>query len=184
MPKPIQVKDEARPYECTECYKSFSRSTHLKRHQLTHSDERPFGCKHCEKRFRRADHLKKHETQHLKIKPHKCDQCEKTFGRLEHLRYHTAQRHTNNPATAFECIECKFVCETAKELRRHQKSHYKHEIICKVCNEQFTTKSELNEHSKMHYDQRPFLCTECGMRFVRNDYLVIHMRRHTGEKRM
>lgn len=29
---------------------------------------------------------------------------------------------------------------------------------------------------------RPFLCSECGLRFVRNDYLVIHMRRHKGEK--
>lgn len=150
---------------------------------LTHSDERPFACSQCDKRFRRSDHLKKHETQHLKVKPHKCDRCPKTFGRLEHLRHHIESRHTRN-ATSFECIECKFVCETAKELKRHQRTHFKQEIVCKTCNEEFKTKTELNEHSKMHYDERPFLCTECGMRFVRNDYLVVHMRRHTGEKRM
>nr|CAI5848283.1 unnamed protein product [Callosobruchus analis] len=33
-----------------------------------------------------------------------------------------------------------------------------------------------NDHSKK------FLCSECGQRFIRNDYLVIHMRRHRGEK--
>lgn len=150
---------------------------------LIHTDERPFACKQCDKSFRRADHLKKHEVQHLKIKPHKCEQCEKTFSRIEHLRCHISSRHTNI-ATAFECIECKLVCETTKLLKLHQKSHFKHEIVCKICNIQFSAKSELTEHSKMHYDERPYLCTECGMRFVRNDYLTVHMRRHTGEKRM
>lgn len=35
---------------------------------------------------------------------------------------------------------------------------------------------------KFRQNFRPFLCSECGLRFVRNDYLVIHMRRHKGEK--
>lgn len=29
---------------------------------------------------------------------------------------------------------------------------------------------------------KKFLCSECGQRFIRYDYLVIHMRRHRGEK--
>lgn len=148
-----------------------------------HSDERPYACTECDKRFRRSDHLKKHESQHLKIKPHKCDQCEQTFTRIELLRSHISNRHTNN-ASAFECIICKFECDTMKELKRHRKSHEPQGIACKTCNKSFETKAELTEHSKSHYDeQKSFLCTECGMRFIRNDYLVVHMRRHTGEKR-
>lgn len=30
--------------------------------------------------------------------------------------------------------------------------------------------------------KRPAVCTECGIRFARQDFLVVHMRRHTGEK--
>lgn len=173
-------------YQCPECDKSFGRSAHLKRHMTIHTDERNYACCHCDKRFRRGDHLKKHELQHLNIKPYKCEQCDKTFARSDHLNNHIASRHSRN-ATAFECIVCKFQCGTMVELRRHRKSHYKREVLnnttCKNCFEQFSTKEELREHSKVHYKERPYLCTDCGMRFVRNDYLIVHMRRHTGEKR-
>lgn len=180
--KPSTANDQLRRYPCTECDSSFTRSSHLKRHMTIHTDERAFGCTQCDKRFRRADHLKKHESQHSFIKPHICEQCSKAFARLDHLRNHISNRHTRNP-TAYECIDCKLVFETMKQLKRHRKSHNKNEIVCRTCDIEFSTKSELSEHSKVHYKERPFLCTECGMRFVRNDYLIVHMRRHTGEKR-
>lgn len=44
-------------HQCSECDKTFTRATHLKRHLTTHSEERPFACNMCDKKFRRADHL-------------------------------------------------------------------------------------------------------------------------------
>lgn len=46
-------------HQCTECDKTFTRATHLKRHMTIHSEERPFSCDLCDKKFRRADHLSK-----------------------------------------------------------------------------------------------------------------------------
>lgn len=47
------------PHQCSECDKTFTRATHLKRHMTIHSEERPFSCDLCDKKFRRADHLSK-----------------------------------------------------------------------------------------------------------------------------
>lgn len=44
-------------HHCSQCDKTFTRATHLKRHMTIHSEERPFSCNLCEKKFRRADHL-------------------------------------------------------------------------------------------------------------------------------
>lgn len=146
-----------------------------------HTDERAFECTQCDKKFRRADHLKNHENYHAQIKPHTCKHCQKKFSRAEHLRRHISTRHTVN-LTTLQCTECEYTAESRKELSRHRKSHFPTVFSCKFCDEKFPTKPDLNEHSKSHTDERPFLCSECGMRFVRNDYLVVHMRRHTGEK--
>lgn len=147
-----------------------------------HTDERAYACKTCDKKFRRADHLKVHENYHAKIKPHICKHCQKTFSRNEHLRRHFASRHMKSTVT-FSCTDCDYVAKTSKDLNHHQKSHNDAVFTCKYCDEKFAAKLELTEHVKTHSnEERPFLCSECGMRFIRNDYLVIHMRRHTGEK--
>lgn len=111
-----------------------------------------------------------------------CQYCQKPFSRAEHLKRHILSRHTKKTIT-FPCSICEYIAENAKDLNVHRRSHNKNWLTCKSCDGKFTSKSELTEHIKTHSnDERPFLCSECGMRFVRNDYLVIHMRRHTGEK--
>lgn len=42
---------------CTQCTKSFSSSSALIKHKLTHSDERKFVCPICSRGFKRQDHL-------------------------------------------------------------------------------------------------------------------------------
>lgn len=37
------------------------------------------------------------------------------------------------------------------------------------------------KYTREEIKQRPALCTVCGIRFVRKDYLKLHMRRHTGD---
>lgn len=174
--------DKLRSNQCEICERTFSRLTHLKRHMTIHTDERAFACQLCDKKFRRADHLKNHENYHAKLKPHMCKHCKKNFSRAEHLRRHIDCRHTEK-LMIFKCADCDFVAGSTKQLANHRKSHVLLVFACKFCNQPCPTRHELKEHLKSHNDvRRPFLCSECGMRFIRNDYLVIHMRRHKGEK--
>lgn len=168
----------AKAFQCDNCNRYFTRKTHLRRHMTIHTDERAFACKSCDKKFRRADHLKIHENHHAKVKPHVCPYCQQSFSRAEHVRRHINCRHTQKIGT-FACATCDHVATTAKELNRHEKTHVDTLFACKTCDEKFTTKTKLTDHTKKHisYNERPFLCSECGLRFVRQDYLLIHMRR-------
>ena len=190
MPKEqIKTKKSSRNREnrCEICQKTFSRNTHLKRHIMTHTQEKPHKCGVCGKAFARLDHLNNHKIYHSAIRPFDCDICKKQFKRTEDLRRHRETRHRDKTLTEAKteiCPICKKGFTTQKYLNQHLKMHSTNRIYpCKNCSEEFDDRNSLNEHSqKVHALEKPFLCSECGLRFVRNDYLVIHMRRHKGEK--
>lgn len=175
-------------FKCDLCNRLFSRKTHLKRHMTIHTDERAYVCTAtgCDKKFRRLDHLQNHLSRHAQLRPYICSHCQNTFARLDHLRNHMEARHTEKkPSNKWSCSECNRNFSSEKNLKAHERTHSVKAFNCKVCNEEFASKNDLNKHvSKSHpNERRPYLCSECGMTFVRNDYLAIHMRRHRGEMR-
>lgn len=178
----IQENADGVRYKCSVCEKSFSRQTHVKRHFLTHSAIKPHKCSYCEKSFARNDHLAKHETTHSKTKPFHCDQCNKTFSRPENLKLHQKRHEVpTHKRKLFGCDRCGKCFTTIKYLELHVANHNgPRRFTCKFCSEQFSDRSDLALHSRTH--ERPYLCSECGQRFLRNDYLQAHMRRHRGEK--
>ncbi|XP_049543167.1 uncharacterized protein LOC125955896 [Anopheles darlingi] len=65
---------------------------------------------------------------------------------------------------------------------------------CEICAITFDDPLLLERHVLSHFERneavafvpsadRPFKCTECHKRFKRKDYLLIHIRTHTGERR-
>jgi hypothetical protein len=52
--------DKPRPHICGTCSRSFARTEHLKRHELSHTKEKPFECPECSRCFARRDLLQRH----------------------------------------------------------------------------------------------------------------------------
>ncbi|KAJ2140344.1 hypothetical protein IW136_002629 [Coemansia sp. RSA 678] len=122
--------DKQRTHHCTwsNCLKSFTRKSDLKRHYRIHTNEKPYGCTYagCNKHFVQKSALTVHLRTHSGEKPHRCKEpgCDKRFSDSSSLARH---RHTHSGKRTYLCS-------------------------FSGCNKQFYTKSAYNSHHRCHMD--------------------------------
>ncbi|XP_075208158.1 uncharacterized protein LOC142313057 [Anomaloglossus baeobatrachus] len=56
------------------------------------------------------------------------------------------------------------------------------QLSCSECGKCFNRKEYLIVHLRSHTGEKPFSCPECGKYFISKQYVTSHLRTHTGEK--
>ncbi|XP_049512602.1 zinc finger protein 316 isoform X1 [Dermacentor silvarum] len=81
-------------YECTDCGRRFSNSSHLSRHRRTHlGDAENFVCPECWAGFARKDVMQRHMLSHTGERPYACRICGDGFTQRVSARRHEKNSH-------------------------------------------------------------------------------------------
>ncbi|XP_062404862.1 zinc finger protein 493-like isoform X3 [Sardina pilchardus] len=160
-------------HKCENCGITFTTSSYLRRHMLTHSRKSCHNCEQCGKSYSRPSRLKAHMLVHSGKKPHKCVRCGKAFplglslkkegyswkesnkGRksssLEDLPQRLTERHFLYKADDHpDCVVCS---DRTRPKGRRQTKYRCRQCgvgVCVVpCNERYHTKKH---YKKCHLD--------------------------------
>uniref|UniRef100_A0A671LW85 C2H2-type domain-containing protein n=1 Tax=Sinocyclocheilus anshuiensis TaxID=1608454 RepID=A0A671LW85_9TELE len=193
-----------RPHRCTKCHLSFTRSTELAEHMVTHRDEN-FPCDLCDETFScktsRAEHRKMHTEQEEELPPlippkppqtmqvtpaissnveqykYRCGICQVRFSDPEQLSEHGCNPAKERP---YSCPECNKHFLHGFHLKKHQLSHQLSgpQYRCDMCYKSFTMFAHLQKHLETHVGQVVYECTECDKAFAFLNLLEEHQRTH------
>ncbi|PKK25158.1 CCCTC-binding factor (zinc finger protein)-like, transcript variant X2 [Columba livia] len=152
-------------FSCGLCTFTSLRTSNLKHHVKTHSDEKRHVCHLCLKAFRTAAVLHNHVNAHTGTRPHKCSDCDMAFVTSGELSRHRRYKHTLEKP--FKCSLCKYASVERRCLIAHQRTHTGEKpFTCLCCSKSFRQKQLLTLHFRKHRDpnSKPtvYECPRCG----------------------
>uniref|UniRef100_A0A8C8RK13 C2H2-type domain-containing protein n=1 Tax=Pelusios castaneus TaxID=367368 RepID=A0A8C8RK13_9SAUR len=158
-----RIHTEERKNTCSECGKTFNRSSNLISHRRTHTGEKPYKCTECGKSFSQTSNLISHRRIHTGERPYKCLECGKSFNQssnlITHQRLHTGDR-------PYKCPNCGENFNQSSDLITHQRLHTgERPYTCLDCGKSFICRSNLISHQRIHTRERPYKCLDCGESF-------------------
>ncbi|XP_017266988.1 zinc finger protein 334 [Kryptolebias marmoratus] len=207
-----QTPSRQKSLTCDTCGKGFTRTSDVRRHQLTHTGERPFHCSQCDRTFQHSWDLAKHESKHHGVAiSFSCQLCGSSFANLRGLTVHHKKSHLEESQLPQICSICSRSFPTAAELLEHRKCHVatkryqcqqcgegfdtlfarsqhrqahqvKRQFKCPHCEKTYTRRADVKRHLSVHTGERPYQCNQCSKRFSVRFMLVKHLRVHTGER--
>ena len=93
----VRVHTNEKPLKCAQCDKRFNDRSSMNKHARTvHADLRPYTCSLCEKCFTSSSHLKDHQVTHTNQKQFQCLQCGKSFAFRSSLNKHSLNHQRLN----------------------------------------------------------------------------------------
>ncbi|NP_001315144.1 zinc finger protein 1035 isoform X1 [Danio rerio] len=183
--KQMHVKKSA--HRCTKCHLSFTRSTELAEHMITHRDEN-FPCDLCDETFScktsRAEHRKMHTEQEEELPPlipPKQPETKKVTTAI----HSKSLSSSNTEQYKFRCGICQLRFPDPEQLSEHGCNPAKERpYSCPECNKHFLHGSHLKKHQLSHQLSGPrcYRCNHCNMSFTQHHLFLTHLRSHGNEK--
>lgn len=190
---------------CNECHKIFSNAKKLARHKSnTHiPEDQKCTCPICGRRFSRPCNMYTHmrsfhgpDSVPLIRKPStkerlfQCDKCDRNYIKKSHLKVHVKEKHSNDAENNKEDSNVTTGGEqtsmdenpTQESGKTKKPKRYEVRSLCSVCGSSFASRTHLIVHMRRHTGERPFKCDLCERAYPRLSELVCHRRIHTGEK--
>lgn len=198
-------------FQCQMCGKGFVSLFALRKHKHTHVRKHPHRCTKCPLSFTRSSQLTEHMITH-RDENFPCDLCHKNFSckssRAEHRKIHTETeeelpplippaKQTSSPPVSvshslssvqqyrYRCEICQVRFQDPEQLSEHGCNPAKERpYSCKDCNKHFLHGSHLKKHQLTHQlsGTRSFQCNSCHMSFSHRHHFLTHLQTHGGEE--
>ena len=170
-------------FECHECGELFKSMKYLDEHcNMIHFHR--YVCKHCARHFPSTTHLSSHLKIHSDEKNWTCETCGRKFRHASSLRSH---RLIHSDVLKYMCSHCGKKFRFSQGLRYHMNAYHNQDFMnrftCEQCDYSTGQRSALVIHRRKHTGERPYKCNVCNKAFMQKKHCKRHESIHEKEQR-